>query len=126
MRLRAPSESTSDSSDAESDDADDFTLLEPAKAVPTLSAVSRQDLLRRVERSCEKRALDAVTASAAYLSLCDTLKNARIDAERHLDHALQRQDAPIQSTVRRKHAEMEAKAKEQLEQVRGYNRRGKY
>jgi hypothetical protein len=42
-------------------------------------------LLRRVEKSCEKRALDAVTSSMAYMSLCGTLKSAHADAERQLD-----------------------------------------
>jgi hypothetical protein len=50
------------------------------------------DLLRRVEKSCEKRALDAVTSSMAYMSLCGTLKSAHADAERQLDLQFQRTD----------------------------------
>ena len=59
------------------------------------------DLLRRVERSCEKRALDAVTSSIAYLSLCDTLKHARVDAERQLDQQFHDDDGSLAMAVRR-------------------------
>ncbi|KAJ0397380.1 hypothetical protein P43SY_008211 [Pythium insidiosum] len=105
-RLRAPSLSDDSTDDDEQDSVDDADG----------AADDAPHLLRHVEQSCERRAARAVASSAAYQSLCATLKAARLDAARQLERlAPEPLDAdPAVASILRRHTQVEARTLKQL------------
>ncbi|CAI5711196.1 unnamed protein product [Hyaloperonospora brassicae] len=52
------------------------------------TSASRQELVKQLERACERRAAQAVAGSDAYQTLCQTLQQARQDADVALERLL--------------------------------------
>ncbi|KAF4318796.1 hypothetical protein JM18_005995 [Phytophthora kernoviae] len=131
-RFRAPSFSSSTTysddedeseSDSESSSSDDHSVHETTSALQTLqlTARTRQELVKQVERACERKAVQAVTGSGAYQALCETLQRARQDAEDQLqrvDTARNGQEVD----VLQKHKELERRATNKLQQIRSQER----
>ncbi|KAE9220949.1 hypothetical protein PF005_g7286 [Phytophthora fragariae] len=126
-RMRAPSaDSATTSSDEEDEYADaDSRLAAATAALGTLqlTAKSRQELVKQVERSCERKAVQAVTSSGAYRALCETLQRARQDA----DAQLRRVNADSarggeQMDVIREQQQLEREASVKLQQIRSKER----
>lgn len=138
-RLRAPSADSSTTSSDDEDDEDDDDVSEgsdsrlaasdssvhaatAALGTLQLTAKSRQELVKQVERSCERKAVQAVTSSGAYKALCQTLQSARQDA----DAQLRRVNADSarsgeQMDVLREQQQLEREASAKLQQVSTYS-----
>lgn len=127
-RFRAPSSDSSTTSSDDEDDADsDSTLMGSDRSAHAatsalgtlqLTAKSRQELVKQVERACERKAAQAVTGSGAYQALCETLQRARQDAEAQLRRLDVVQSRPVEEMdVLRKQQQLEREAAAKLQQV---------
>ncbi|KAI9905329.1 hypothetical protein PsorP6_013546 [Peronosclerospora sorghi] len=127
-RLRAPSLDSSTASSIDEDDEDsDSSLLgndsnvyaaTSALEMMTLSTRSRQELVKQVERACERKAVLAVTGSEAYQALCETLQRARQDAEAQLQRLDKDQEINFDDVdTLKKQQQLERAAKAKLEQI---------
>ncbi|POM68923.1 hypothetical protein PHPALM_14849, partial [Phytophthora palmivora] len=127
-RFRAPSSDSSTTSSDEEDAVSDSELegsdrdvhaATSALATLQLTAKSRQELVKQVERACERKAVLAVTGSDTYQTLCEKLQRARQDAEA----ALSRLDRSSGKSgddmdVLRKQQQLEREATAKLQQLR--------
>ncbi|KAL3660941.1 hypothetical protein V7S43_013957 [Phytophthora oleae] len=127
-RFRAPSsDSSTTSSDGEDSDSDaalndsDRNVHAATTALATLqlTAKTRQELVKQVERACERKAVQAVTGSGAYQQLCETLQRARQDAEALLRRLESGTDRSMEEmSVLRKQKQLEREAAVKLQQIR--------
>ncbi|GLD96126.1 hypothetical protein PINS_up004804 [Pythium insidiosum] len=115
-RMRAPSlsDDSTDEDDDEHKSMDDVD--DDADETSCHGGVDREDLLRHVEQSCERRAARAVSSSAAYQALCETLKAARLDAARQLERLAPEpvDKDPAVASILRRHTQVEARTLQQL------------
>ncbi|CEG47718.1 nucleoporin gle1 [Plasmopara halstedii] len=132
-RFRAPSSSSSSTTSDDEDSAEsDLAVANISRGVRALTSSlttlqlntkSRQELLRQVERACERKAVQLVTASQAYQALCETLQRARQDAEIQLQQlnagSLNFED---DVNVVREQQQLESEAAAKLQQIRAMER----
>ncbi|CAH0480773.1 unnamed protein product [Peronospora belbahrii] len=126
-RLRAPSlDSTTTPSD-EDDDELNSTLMDNSFHVHTATSAlermqltnnTRQELLKQVERTCERKAVQSVTGSEAYQALCETLQRARQDAEAQLQRLEAKEEGEKEEIdLLRKQEELERETTAKLQQI---------
>ncbi|CAI5711820.1 unnamed protein product [Peronospora effusa] len=122
-RFRAPSlDSSTTSSDDEKSllhsDVNNRNAAVLALETLQLTDNSRHELVKQVERLCERKAAQSVASSEAYQVLCETLQRAREKAEgqlRRLD--VDKEGVGEEMDVLRKQQQLEREATVKLQQI---------